>query len=577
MTSPTTFESRRRSVRDAGLTLVELMVVLVILPIIMGAMAFGLVAVFHLQSSVSQRLSGSVDLQQVSAQFVKDVQNSEQILLGVTPQKCGTTGVQLLGLAWNKGATTGGANNFSTMVSYVSIPMTNNSTNYSLERLYCTLGNMNSPVKTTVLSSDFYVSNALLQQSPPAVCTGTLNPTGSNCQSAPPPSQCAIIPIPANCQLVFNADQVAGVTFTLYVPMSSAPYEMVAIPRGGTAPNTGNAFTSMAGITLLGSCTSGNVLTVGKGNVTVSTFGGQPGSGYIGLLNCPASSITLANNGVINAAGILTGATGSGGIVGGNGSSYPPNVTYTSGLCNPLQDAPPGAGCTATASQYIVPPTQPPYAGSCTTPGKGSNNQYVWTCTAGYYTAATTPNFQNGSIIYFTGTYLNSGVTTPGVTWFSSDVQIPNGATVYFNSSNQTTDPAFVFAANDGGAFSTQTSNQQNAGISISGNGVLLYVPTGGMTFSNNTQVSLSGASQWQGVDIWLNAASYNLKTGVGVLTLGNNSTSTFQNNYGGIYVPYGTVVDSNNGSITVSFIVTGSATFSSNINITVTGYTSSP
>jgi len=83
---------RRQNGDDDGYTLVELAVVLVIMPIIIGAIAFGLVSVFHLQTSVSQRLSGSVDLQKVNAQFVKDVQNSEQIDLGVTPQKCGSTG-----------------------------------------------------------------------------------------------------------------------------------------------------------------------------------------------------------------------------------------------------------------------------------------------------------------------------------------------------------------------------------------------------------------------------------------------------------------------------------------------------
>ena len=115
---------------DAGFSLIELIVVLVIMPIIVGAIAMGLVAVFHLQSSTGQRLSGSVDMQKVSSQYVRDVQNAEQVYLGTTPQQCGAAGVQLLGLGWN--GINPNTNMYNTMVSYVRVASVNNSTDYQL-------------------------------------------------------------------------------------------------------------------------------------------------------------------------------------------------------------------------------------------------------------------------------------------------------------------------------------------------------------------------------------------------------------------------------------------------------------
>ncbi len=68
----------RRSGND-GFTLVELLIVLVILPLVVGALALGLVSVFSLQSSVSSRLADTSDSQVVEANYQNDVASAGEV------------------------------------------------------------------------------------------------------------------------------------------------------------------------------------------------------------------------------------------------------------------------------------------------------------------------------------------------------------------------------------------------------------------------------------------------------------------------------------------------------------------
>ncbi len=540
------FTKRSDPTLDGGFTLIELVVVLVIMPIIIGAIAMGLVSVFHLQASTSQRLSGSVDMQKVSSQYVKDVQNAEQVYLGTTPQECGAAGVQLLGLGW--GGYNSSTSSFNSMVSYVRVASVNNSTDYQLERLYCTLGNMTTPAAVNVLSSDFYLTSATLTQDPPAVCATTL----TSCSTAAGS---------------YSAHNIAAVTFTLHIPMSSAPYTLIASPRGGSAgiPNKG-PFTLTSPLTLLGTnCNSGGgVLQVGNGTLNIDVQSGKTTvPGTLGVANCPASSVTLANNGSINASGVLTGVNNTSGItVGANPGSYPTQVNYNSGMCNPFEAGPGNLPLCADSTPIVAPSAST----SCTTncqPASCPLVNGVYQCPAGIYPTA--PSFPNNSTINF--------ATSSSPTVFGTDFTVPNGSNITFGSG------VYVFAAKDPTAFSTGTSKQQNQGVSVNGSQVLFYVPSGGMTFSNNSLISLTGIDSantlglpyYDGVTVWLGGAQATPTSTVsdGVLTLGNNSTQT--NTYGGIYVPNGGVVDSNNGTIGTTFLVASWAIFSNGLTVTIT------
>ena len=497
----------RGAPEERGFTLVELLIVIVILPLVVGAIAMGLVAVFSLQTKTTQRLAGSGDLQVVTATFVKDIQGAVSItnVSGAT-QVCGTTGVQLLGLTMRGGS-----------VSYVSVPLNNGGTQYALERLQCSLNSANPTVpNVTIISSDLAGT-----QSPPLICDLTWT---CNANSA-----------------ITSARQIAAVKFAMNVPMSSVPYMMVATPRAGYGnvnPPTKKVLSSP--LTLLGSDCSG-LLTVGGGqNSTLSiNVGTGFGNGTLGLANCPASSVTLANGGSILASGVVSGVSGTGAIkTGANPGKYPTTVYADTSLHNydPYYPMP-----------AVPQPTNPE---TCPETAKNSN---VYVCVPGAYGAT---SFSNKANITF----------EPGAYSFSGNFYLPDGSTTTFGTGT------YSFNAATSKAFNTGTS-----GISVFGTDVLLYASAGSMTFGNNASINIGDSapgtttaiSAYQGVNIW-DAASYDTttSTGLGVVTLGNNSSQT--NSYGGIYVPNGLVVDSNNGTISTNFIVAGSAVFSNGLQINI-------
>ena len=106
---------------ESGFTLIELIIVALIIPIIIGAITLALISIFSLQGSTGSRISDSGDAQVVSSNFETDVQNATQITTaasGVTPQCVPTpliaNAVQVLGLQ--------SADNGGTVISYADVP-----------------------------------------------------------------------------------------------------------------------------------------------------------------------------------------------------------------------------------------------------------------------------------------------------------------------------------------------------------------------------------------------------------------------------------------------------------------------
>jgi hypothetical protein len=216
--------SRKHS--EGGFTLIELLIVCVILPIIVGAIAMALVAVFSLQSSVSKRLGDSGDAQAVSAFFVGDVQTAGTITTDSTPNspgQCGS-GTQLLGLVTGNG----------TEISYVKVQRgTGSSITYSMYRKVCQGTNLTTPVNSSVVSADI----AANQASPIMTCATTVT---AECTGTTPTYSTAWIPTAGITGVTFAITEPSGT-----VPGSSYAYSLTALPRAGISQNISSSASTL--------------------------------------------------------------------------------------------------------------------------------------------------------------------------------------------------------------------------------------------------------------------------------------------------------------------------------------------
>src|ERR1039458_9813158 len=145
------FTSRKNSRNDeSGFTLIELFIVVTILPLIVGALSAGLIAVFSLQSGVQNRLGDTGDSQVVEASFQNDVQGAASLTTvpNNSSSQCGP-GTQLLGLAWE--AVKGQIYPYQYVVSYVEVP---SGSSWNLVRQYCSSGYSTSATSSTIISYD---------------------------------------------------------------------------------------------------------------------------------------------------------------------------------------------------------------------------------------------------------------------------------------------------------------------------------------------------------------------------------------------------------------------------------------
>jgi hypothetical protein len=177
----------------------------VVLPLVIGAIGTGLVAVFSLQSGVANRLSDSADAQVVSAYYETDVQSAQQITTSNLAPQCGT-GSQLLGFEWSLNTQTGA---YQTVVSYVEKAI---GSTYSLVRQYCSSGISATPTSSTTISSD------LLNSQPPPV----ISPVADNTAAS---------------QNWYPTQSVTKVAFVITEPKTSYTYTLAAVPKSDLPPS----------------------------------------------------------------------------------------------------------------------------------------------------------------------------------------------------------------------------------------------------------------------------------------------------------------------------------------------------
>jgi len=190
---------------ESGFTLIELMIVVVILPIVVGGISVALLSVFGLQNQTNNRIGDSNDELVSSSTFNKDVQSAQQVET-VTAPACGSTGQQLLGLEWNQNTTT---TTYETVVSYVTITT---GTTTSLVRNLCISGASATPTSSFVIAHDV------------GAPTVALNPTGFSYKTD---------------QGWTTAEGLFGITLNIAAPRSGYTYALSGLPSAGSS--TGSA------------------------------------------------------------------------------------------------------------------------------------------------------------------------------------------------------------------------------------------------------------------------------------------------------------------------------------------------
>lgn len=194
---------------EEGFTLIELVVVILILPIVAGALILVLLSVFSLQGSVANRTSDSADAQTVASKFSDDVQSAAMLTTDSTSSpQCGT-GSQLLGLEWNFNQS---LQTYQTVVSYIGVP-NGSSNSENLVRQYCASGASATPTGTSVISYDLALPTS--QPNP------TITPSGEVATDA--------------AAGWVSAQSVTGVSFSILEPGSQYSYTLVGLP-GASAP-----------------------------------------------------------------------------------------------------------------------------------------------------------------------------------------------------------------------------------------------------------------------------------------------------------------------------------------------------
>ncbi len=514
-----------------------------VMPIVVGALAFGLVMVFSLQHGVSSRIADAGDAQVTSSTFLKDVQ-SAQMITEQPSIACGTgltytsTPLQLLGLEW-----AGSAGSYLVTVSYLTEPNPGLSS-YSLIRQMCTQGNTATPSDVTTVATDLSASGA----------------------NALPYIECASNPVDSNCSPTFYESQWMSTGDVQYVLLSAQEHALLPAPNQSTpftltlaaAPRLHVEASLPPGgggsspITVLGTSCTTPPFTI-TNNVTVSiNVGGGTGNGALGLsAKCPA--VVVDNGGVLDAKAILTENPNLNSVYESpSGATYPIPEYYAPNIADPYSSLTPP---TTTASGLT--------AGTC----KFATG--VWTCSAGYYAQdpGTTYNFGNGQTVDFTTTNCVSG---PGGCrfLFENGLNLPSAVTVNFATG------VYVYWDNSGDFPGCGTPNPEGTALSgqpndsINGtSGVLFYIACGSVDFQPGITINMAGLPVYKGVALW-DADTQN------PLVIGNNSTGGGASaGYGGIYVPNQAINVNNDagGVLTVSFLVAQSITFKQNLTINIT------
>jgi len=219
--------SRARLGDERGFTLIELVIVVSILPIVIGGIAVGLVSIFSISGSASNRLSDSGDAQVVSAYFAKDVEGATQLTTDPNVTQCGT-GTQLLGL--ESGYSSQPPVGYQTVISYVTAP-NGSTTSQLLVRQVCSAGASATPTSSSVVSRGI-----VLGQLPPVVTQTSTNNPALGWISTRGVTDVAFVLAESASNFQYTLEAVPRASANASQPSAVAPHSTSC---GFAAPNTG--------------------------------------------------------------------------------------------------------------------------------------------------------------------------------------------------------------------------------------------------------------------------------------------------------------------------------------------------
>jgi prepilin-type N-terminal cleavage/methylation domain-containing protein len=276
----------RASRDEGGFTLVELLIVVAVMPLIVGALSLGLISVFKLQSGVSNRLGNTVDSQVVQSTYQNDVSSALAVTgaTGQTLDQCGPSSeYQLLGLAWDALSSQQGGG-YSTIVSYAEVP---NGSQWNLVRQYCTSGYSATPATTTTVAYN-------VEQ--PCAVTPVVTP----CQAA-----ATIFYNSTSANLTGVADPTAANSWVPVVDATDSTQNVTKVELALAAPSTTE--TGGAYLYTLAAVPAAAAPTVSTGGspITVSSTAGcnfaTPGTGYYASSMCLVDFSSLTGNNLLAA------------------------------------------------------------------------------------------------------------------------------------------------------------------------------------------------------------------------------------------------------------------------------------
>jgi hypothetical protein len=253
--------------RDAGLTLIEIIIAMTLSVVLIGTMVAVLVTSMNAAESTNAQAHDSLDLSTASAFLYRDAQATNVGVATSNPQGCTATGTLVGSFKWTDKDTLGNVTTYVAVYSTVANPLPSKS--YQLTRTLCT----NGGAGTSIAMLGQSVATATLSCTNPSDCStlpsqvalrlvgaGTRNPTDQTLKAAVRTSQvtditkvasvvsmlvlgqsgtCPGASVSGTTSLTFNGTGIVSSTCSPQVTDASAQLSSAILTSGVTDPVAG--------------------------------------------------------------------------------------------------------------------------------------------------------------------------------------------------------------------------------------------------------------------------------------------------------------------------------------------------